>query len=441
MSAPEKIDTHHKALSINLDESFFGSFAEIGAGQEVARWFLRVGGASGTVAKTISAYDKEVSDELYGPGTRYVSQQRLEAMLESEWQQLLTQLQATRGEKTRFFAFVDTISARNYSGTNECHGWVGARFQTKPGGAPNDVVLHINLQDSTNIAQQEAAGILGVNLLYAAAHLADSPEEFLRSLNEELGLSRIEMDYVSLKGPAFAKWDANTVHALLVTGGYAESVVFPADGVLLPPTDLLYKKAIVLAPGSFEMADPLHHNLVQTTLAQLPADEVKESKGAIGLFSLSVAPAVEDHPVASTEHLLLQIANLQKLGEGVLLFRARELYKMTAFVTRYTKFPIHFAVGLSVLIRAMQDSYNDLPGRTLEGMARLFSQNVRLTVQPMPVEALQERFRSWKSGGWEVQPKDGWISAEDLAPPPPLGHLYKYLLGSGFVIPMKRLGT
>src|ERR1700740_2175156 len=155
MPSTEKLDTHHKALTLNLDASTFGSFAEIGAGQEVARWFLFVGGASGTVAKTISAYDKEVSDDLYGSGSRYVSKQRLEAMLDSEWNQLLTQLSKTRGPHTRFFSFVDTISARNFAGTNEPHGWVGLRFQLEPGGPSNDILLHINMLDPANVREQE----------------------------------------------------------------------------------------------------------------------------------------------------------------------------------------------------------------------------------------------------------------------------------------------
>src|SRR5258707_10956120 len=143
MPSAQKLDTHHKALTVNLDTSTFGSFAEIGAGQEVARWFLLVGGASGTVAKTISAYDKEVSDNLYGPGSRYVSKQRLEAMLDTEWAQLLSQLDKTRGSQTRFFSFVDTVSARNYAGSNDPHGWIGLRFQLRPGAPPNDILLHI----------------------------------------------------------------------------------------------------------------------------------------------------------------------------------------------------------------------------------------------------------------------------------------------------------
>src|SRR5215510_11471695 len=156
MPSTEKLDTHQKALTLNLDPSTFGSFAEIGAGQEVARWFLIVGGASGTVAKTISAYDKEVSDDLYGSGSRYVSRQRLEAMLDNEWAQLLAQLERTRGSHTRFFSFVDTVSARNYGGTNDPHGWIGLRFQLQPGGPSSDILLHVNMRDPSNVLQQEA---------------------------------------------------------------------------------------------------------------------------------------------------------------------------------------------------------------------------------------------------------------------------------------------
>ncbi len=182
MPSTEKLDTHRKALSLNLDTSKFGSFAEIGAGQEVARWFLVVGGASGTVAKSVSAYDKEVSDSLYGTGSRYVSRQRLESMLETEWSQLLRQLDKTRGSETRFFSFVDTVSARNYAGTNDSHGWVGLRFQSHAGDEPSDILLHINMRDSSNILQQEAIGILGVNLIYAAFYqLADKGIIFRRT--------------------------------------------------------------------------------------------------------------------------------------------------------------------------------------------------------------------------------------------------------------------
>jgi hypothetical protein len=435
MSPHEKHDTHQKALSINLDPSIFGSFAEIGAGQEVARWFLRVGGASGTVAKTISAYDKEVSDHLYGTGTRYVSQPRLKAMLDSEWQQLLGQLQATRGTDTTFFSFVDTISARNYAGTNDCHGWVGLRFQREPGAAPNDVILHANLRDPSNVQQQEAVGILGVNLVHAAYHALGSAEEFLVSVFEDLGLQRLEIDCVELRGVAFEYWNRTEIHAFLAAGGYAEAVVFPMDDQLAPPNELLYKRAVVLAPGRFDDVSPLHANLVQDTLAQLPQEELTESKGGLGLFCLSIASA-KGNP-APVKEIVEHVEALLKLGYGVMIFRARELYQMSAYVNRYTKSRIHFAIGLTVLARVFEDRYKDLAGTLLEGIARLFTQNVRVSVYPMAADEMQRRVETAGLTGWRWKEVDGMVSADNLHPAGPLDSLYQFLLSSKFILPGK----
>ncbi len=433
MPTKEKIGTHQKALSINLDSAIFGSFAEIGAGQEVARWFLTVGGASGTVAKTISAYDKEVSDDLYGRGTRYVSEPRLQAMMESEWKQLLEELQASRGATTRFFTFVDTVSARNFAGTNECHGWIGLRFAQQPGGPASDVILHVNLRDPTNLQQQEAVGILGVNMLYAAIHHLNSPEEFLAGLFEDLSLQRMEIDLVDLKGPVFEKWDRHTLHASLVTSGYAEAVAFSAEGQMIPPTELLYKKALVLAPGIFVTAADLHGQLIQTTLAQLPKEEVEQSKGTLGLFCLSSQPGIPGTPPLTAEHVVHHARDLQKLGYGTMLFRAQELYTMSAYVSRFTKSQVFFAVGLSVVVYALQDRYKNLAGALLEGTGRLFTQNVRLSVYPMPEAVLQARLAAIGAVGWEYKVTNGNVYAEDLQPPEPLIHLYRYLVSSGLI--------
>jgi len=257
MSTTEKLDTHQKALTLNLDPSIFGSFAEIGAGQEVARWFLVVGAASGTVAKAISAYDKEVSDDLYGSGSRYVSRQRLDAMLDHEWTQLLNQLTKARGSQTRFFCLVDTVSARNYAGTNEAHGWIGLRFQREPQGQPNDILLHINLLDPTNLLQQEAIGILGVNLIYAAFYQSQTKEYLLEGVAKDVE-NRVEIDYVDLRGPAFESWDLRALLAHLVRADFAKAVCFPSSSAPVPPTEVLHKKALVLAPGYFAHTDPAH---------------------------------------------------------------------------------------------------------------------------------------------------------------------------------------
>jgi hypothetical protein len=437
MPVHETHDTHQKALSLNLDTTVFGSFAEIGAGQEVARWFLRVGGASGTVAKTISAYDKEVSDHLYGTGTRYVSKQRLQAMLDSEWEQLLGQLHVSRGADTKFFSFVDTVSARNYSGTNDCHGWVGLRFLREPGGAPNDLILHANLRDPSNVQQQEAVGILGVNVIYAAHHAVGSAEEFLASVFEELGLDRVEIDCLEFRGSAFARWDRHAIHAFLVAGGYAEAVVFPADTQLVPTNDLLYKRALVLAPGRFDNVGQLHANLLQDTLAQLSEEELKESKGGLGLFCLSMAGASPEGKGEPVNEIVEHVKTLQRLGYGVMIFRARELYTMSAYANRYTKSRIHFAIGLTVLVRVFEDRYKDLPGTLLEGIARLFTQNVRLRVYPMAAEEVRRRAKTAGLTGWRWKETDGMVSADNLHPSGPLDSLYQYLLSSKFILPGK----
>ncbi|HTC41497.1 MAG TPA: hypothetical protein VK703_07995 [Candidatus Acidoferrales bacterium] len=436
---PEKLGTPQKALLINLNAAVFGSFAEIGAGQEVARWFLRVGGASGTVAKTISAYDKEVSDDLYGSGTRYVSKPRLQAMMKNEWEQLLGQLAVTRGATTRFFSFVDTISARNFSGSNDCHGWMGLRFLQQAGGRPSDVILHVNLRDPSNVQQQEAVGILGVNLLYASQHDMKDPQSFLAGLLEDLSLERIELDCVELKGPAFEGWNCAELHARLVTEGHAEAVVFPVEGDPVPPNELLYKRAVVMAPGRFGGLEHLPAELLRITLEELPAEELKESKGALGLFCLSSAPpgeqGVESLPAAEIVRI---VDDLRKAGYGVVLFRAPELYMMSALLTRYTKLRIHFAIGLSVLVRVMEDRYKNLPGSLLEGIARLFTQNVRLVVHPMKVEEVEEWVKQSGTTGWKWKGTNGMVYANDLHPAEPLDYLYRYLLSEFWILPSRK---
>jgi hypothetical protein len=437
MSTHEKHGTHQKALSINLDSTIFGSFAEIGAGQEVARWFLQVGGASGTVAKTISAYDKEVSDQLYGIGTRYVSKPRVQAMLDREWEELLSQLHASRGADGRFFSFVDTVSARNYAGTNDCHGWIGLRFLKDPGGAPHEVILHLNLRDPTNLSQQEAVGILGVNLIYAVHHALGSAEEFLYGVFENLDLHRVEIDCLELSGPAFEGWDADEIHTLLVAGGYAEAVVFPADKRLVPPNELLYKRALVLAPGRFDGVGQLHANLIRDTLTQLPEEELAEGNGGLGLFCLSLSGAGAEGQRPPLKKIVAQVRALQSSGYGVMIFRARELYAMGAYANRYTKSRIHFAIGLSVLMQVFEDRYKDLRGTLLEGIARLFAQNVRVSVYPMAAEEVRRRAQETAMTAWSWKETGGTVSADNLHPSGALNSLYQYLLSSGFILPGK----
>jgi hypothetical protein len=441
MPATEKLDTHHKALTLNLDASAFGSFAEIGAGQEVSHWFFVVGGASATVAKTICAYDKEVSDDLYGSGSRYVSRQRMEAMLDKEWAQLLAQLSDTRGPHTRFFSFVDTVSARNFAGTNDAHGWVGLRFQMQPAGPANDVLLHINMRDASNILQQEAIGILGVNLIYSAYYELQTAETFLAGVAEDVVRERIEIDYIDFRGPAFEGWDRRTVVAHLVSTGFAEAVFFPANGPAVPPTDALYKKAVVLAPGYFSHGDPSHSQVHMRLLASA-IQELKKELGdtkvlPAGFFCLTAAPIAQNEPVPEVPDLLRRIDALLAAGGDVLLFRQSELYQMKTLVGRYTQAPVRFVVGISLMIQAFEGIYGNLEGRLLEALARLLAQNVRIYAYPMSSVELRERLKGFPASGWEWDETDGMVSAGQVRHAPPLGHLYAYLLASNFLVPMQ----
>jgi hypothetical protein len=440
MASTESLHTHQKALGINLDPTSYGSFAEIGAGQEAVRWFLVVGGASGTVAKSISAYDKEVSDDLYGVGARYVSGERLQAMLDSEWAQLINQLNTSRGSKTRFFSFVDTISARNYAGTNEPHGWVGLRFQLQPGGEPNDILLHINLLDPTNPLQQEAVGILGVNLVYAVFFQLQTKESFFEGVAQELE-KRIEIDYVAMSGSAFEGWDQRAILTHLVCAGLAEAVCFPRNGPPVPPIDVLHKKATVLAPGSFEHVDAdhaaIHNQLLASGIEQLRGELAEKEAAPIGFFCFSATPIREGDPPPEISGLLERIDALHTHGGDVLLFRERELYAMTALVNRYTKEPIRFVVGLSLLVRIWEYRYNHLPGSFLEALSRLLTQNVRIYAYPMTSKDLEQAVQSVSANDWQWTDTNGWVSARELHPPSPFGHLYDYVLARNFLVPLE----
>ena len=441
MPSTEKLDTHHKALTLNLDAAAFGSFAEIGAGQEVSHWFFVVGGASATVAKTVSAYDKEVSDDLYGSGSRYVSRQRLEAMLDKEWAELFAQLNNSRGPHTRFFSFVDTVSARNFAGTNDAHGWVALRFQLQPGGPPNDVLLHINMRDPSNVLQQEAIGILGVNLIYAAFYQLQLEESFLAGLGEDVFQERIEIDYMDLRGPAFEGWDRRTLLAHLVTKGFAQAVFFPAQGPAVPPTEALYKKALVLAPGFFGHGDPPHSQVHMRLLAaaiQELQKELGESKVApAGLFCLTAAALIPGDPAPQVPDLLRRIDALLAAGGDVLLFRQSELYNMKTLVSRYTQAPVRFAIGLSLMIQALEGIYGNLEGRLLEALARLLAQNVRIYAYPMSSTELREKLQDLSASGWEWSETNGMVTADQVRHAPPLGLLFAYLLASNFLVPMQ----
>ena len=424
-------DTHARALSINLDPTIYGTIAEIGAGQEVARWFLQAGAASGTVARTISAYDMTFSDAVYGKVGRYVSRERLEGMLEYEYSLLLERLSASKGAQTRFFAFADTVSARNFAGTNECHGWVGLRFQVTPGGPPNDVILHINLLDPTNLSQQQAVGILGVNLIFAAFHRRQSAAAVAATLFQDLA-QRLEVDLIALRGPEFAGVDPSAATIDLVQNHLAEAVVLPVDGPPVPPSELLRKRPLVLTPGVFAQVEPVHAAMLAAARRELVAEIDAKEREPLALFVLASRHPGETTG-SSTAELVSRVNVLRQLGTDVLVVGAPEVYRVVRYALRYTTAPIRVVIGTLTVADLLQTRYyHHLDGELMEALARLFAYNVRMYVYPTPAAMLDRLDPS--VAAWIAAPEGGgMIALEHLAVPPPTSHLVAYLVESGFM--------
>jgi hypothetical protein len=433
----DEVHTHQKALSLNLDRSIYGTFAEIGAGQEVARWFYQVGGAAGTVAKTISAYDMTVSDAVYGKSGRYVSRERLLAMLDREYGLLVERLDAARGADTTFFAFADTVAARNYAGTNECHGWLGLRFQARPREAPSQVLLHVNLRDPANLLQQEALGILGVNLVYAAFNEREAPGTLLAGLFSGLSLERIELDAVELSGPAFPDVDPLRIALRVVRDGYANAIVLPAEGPLVPPTEVLRKRPILLERGLFQVVQPVHGAMLAAARARFREEFPGAEREPLSLFEISLLPAGPDE-APGDEEVLRRAGELRTLGAPVAITRLRESYRLTEFLRRYTGEPLRFVLGLPAVLELLEGSYySDMIGGALEAMGKLLAENVRLYVFPVEASQLPGLLsRSRLDPALLSYPERGSVTADNLRIAPPIGHLYAYLLGSGWLIPL-----
>src|SRR5881275_679884 len=250
MDPEMEIATDEKALRINLDPAKYGTFAEVGAGQEVARRFFRVGGAAGTIAKTMSAYDMTFSDAIYGPGHRYVSRVRLQKMLDHEYDLLIERLDRKFGNEKTFFVFADTVAARSFKERNESHGWLGVRFQSEPRSQPSEIIIHVRLLDEANVDQQEALGVIGVNLVHGAFYCWE-PEKLILSLQGNLGPGRIEVDMIKFSGPLFQSVDNRLMSLQLVSQGLTNAVMFTADGETVQPAEVFYKKALLVERGSF----------------------------------------------------------------------------------------------------------------------------------------------------------------------------------------------
>jgi hypothetical protein len=435
-SAPQhSTDIHAKALAINLEASFYGTFAEIGAGQEVARWFLSAGAASGTVAQAISAYDKTVSDDTYGAGTRYVSRERLLAMLDHEYQLLLARLAKERGAHTRFFVFADTVATRNYQGSNEQHGWLGVRFQAEPDGQPNQILLHINLMDSTAQLQQQAIGTLGVNLIYATRHQRSSPGVFLAGLFDDLSSERLEIDVLELAGPAFADADSRLWCLDVLRNSMCHALVFDSNAQVVEPATPLHKRPLLVQRTLRGHPGPSVTEAFQTARQKFLAEGIPADHEPLTVLEVNTQN-LEGSAASDSVELLALIEQLAPLGT-VVVTDYPEAHQILNYFRRYTAAPIRLIVWISMLVQLMEERvYPALPGAVLEGLGRLLFTDVTIYVAPMRKELLVAGLGALAEGLFQVTPGHDLLTLDDLRPKSPLDDLYRYLRVARRIIPL-----
>jgi hypothetical protein len=429
-------NVHAKALAVNLDPTTYGSFAEIGAGQEVARWFLRVGGAAGTVAQTISAYDKTFSDETYGAGTRYVSKERVVAMLEHEYRLLLDRLGPTRDPNTRFFVFADTVAARNYRGDNEQHGWLGVRFQAAPGEPPSDLLIHVNLRDPTALLQQEAIGLLGVNLIYAAFYQRGSRDQFMAGAFDGLSIERMELDVIDVSGPAFPEADARRACLAALRRRMCHAIVFDQGGKVVEPSAVLRKRPLIVGRKRFEAVGSVFPDTIRASKAQLAREGLPLGRDPVSILELSIRPAGSPAPQGDDADRLLAAVDGARGTGAVLVSDLGETYQLVEYLRRYSTEPIRLVAGASNLARLMAaEFYGSLPGSLLEGLGRLLASNVKVYVESMPKSV----FDAALSGLAErVEATSDPVTADTIRFKPPGEYLYRYVRESQWVVPLTR---
>lgn len=382
MGEKSRFTTEEKALKINLTKDIYGCFAEIGAGQEVAANFFKAGGSSGTIAFTQSAYDMKVSDSLYGETLRYVCEERLETMLDAEYKNIAETLPGKHTE-SRFFAFCNTVESLNYHKTNQGQGWVGIRFQLHLNGPVNDIILHINMHDNSHKAQQEAIGILGVNLIYSAFFHTEDLNEFLDVLVQRLPRERLEIDMLRVSGPDFENVDNRIIALNLVKRGITDATMFDLAKQVLQPATALYKKNILLMRGRFRPVTKVHIDMIEKgRKAFLKEKRVKDERLEV-IFELTLKDLTADGKI-SDKDFIDRAELLSSLGYTVMISNYLKHYKMVEYLAPIAKGNlIGVILGVYNLHTIFDERYYDnLPGGLLEAFGRGFGHNVKLYVYP-----------------------------------------------------------
>ncbi|HYC69724.1 MAG TPA: TonB-dependent receptor [Opitutaceae bacterium] len=419
MSEENKLlTTNRKALTINLDGSRYGTIAEIGAGQEVARIFFQAGSASGSIAKTMSAYDMTFSDAIYGKAPRYVSRERLETMLQHEFELLRARLSEKRGDRTRFFVFADTVATKGKSNA-EGHGWLGIRFQMNPGEEPSDIIIHVRTLDKRHVQQQEALGIIGVNLIYGAFYQHAEPEKFIESLVDNLGNERVEVDMLRFSGPAFRQVDNRLLSLCLVKYGLTNAVMFSPAGDVLQPSEVIYNRPVLVERGSFRPVTHVNVDMLNCATAQFLQEPMVKGKDVVVLMEITMNNLLAGGALDERD-FLSRVDMLGHIGFTVLISNYSEFYRLVSYFRRYTKEMIGVALGINNLLEIFNEKYyENLEGGILESMGRMFRHAVKLYCYPMKQSGYDSYLQPGHLAEARPVPADG--QARPPAPPPPAG--------------------
>ncbi len=381
MEDKKGLTTQEKALQINLDRTIYGSFAEIGAGQEIAANFFKVGGASGTVAKTMSAYDMKFSDAIYGHCERYVCEDRLIQMLDHEYP-LLAERLPDRVKDSRFFSLADTVEALNFNHTNQGQGWIGLRFQLRPESEPNECIIHIKMHDNDTLLQQYAIGIVGVNMVYACQFLSD-PEEIMLSLTDGLSSKRIEIDMFRISGPDFKHVDNRLMALKLVKNGMTKAAMFGPDGEVMQPSEMLYKRNVLVLRGRFRPVTHVNVDMLLASRRMFKRDPDVDKKNMSVITELTLNDLNLDGKLDEND-FLSRADLLGAMGQSVLISNYFEYYRLVDYLSKITRGrKIGIIMGIYALQRVFEEkTYENIRGGILECFASLFGTNVKLLIYP-----------------------------------------------------------
>jgi hypothetical protein len=408
-----------KALRINLNENIYGTFAEIGAGQETVRNFFRAGGASGTIAKTMSAYDKDFSDAIYGvePEGRYVTEARLKKMLVHEIQLIEERISRDKHPRKMFFAYANTVATIDFAKKYLGHGWVGIRFQTDPNEAYSEILLHIRFKETEAVLQQQTLGVLGVNLIYGAFYKHDRPKKLLRYLYDHIDQDKIEIDTINFNGPKFSDVDNRLMSLQLLKNGMTEAVIFGPDGNNILPARILYKKNVLALRGSFRPVTKVNMDMYERSIEIfLKENKVDPSKSLV-IFEITLSNLKAEGEI-DEQDFMDRAKLLCSLGQTVMISNFQEYYRLVEYFSNYTKSRMGLTMGVNNLVDIFDEKYyRHLSGGILEAFGKLFYKDLKVYLYPM------------------LDPNTGaLITSDTLKVHPRMKELYKFFKYNGKVV-------